>query len=190
MLYLSESEIRWSSYIVHSGTPNCTLWPHHLSSRQFRPSFQVTPPIAKLYRCLACREYIQRTDQNLLLEAKLRVACISTVNIQHSNLPDIPCLQIHYRVLPLMVSQFPKFDHQAQLYNTPSCYQCGIKQPHRNISDILFHVCKSLLPSFPMQLLPFYDFPLLHRMQPLHLFLAMSILLALASSLSACRNAI
>lgn len=24
MPYLSESEIRWSSYIVHFGTPNCT----------------------------------------------------------------------------------------------------------------------------------------------------------------------
>ena len=46
------------------------------------------------------------------------------------------------------------------------------------------------LPSFPVQLLPLCDFPLLHRMQPLYLLLAMSILLALAPLLSACRNAI
>lgn len=43
-----------------------------------------------------------------------------------------------------MVSQFPKFNHQAELYNTLSMLPMWhIKQLYGNISDTLFHVRKS-----------------------------------------------
>jgi hypothetical protein len=71
MPYLSESEIRWSSYIVHSGTPNCT----HLAPPFILQAIQAVFPKSRppLLTCTGALhvEYIQCTDQYFLLEAKL-----------------------------------------------------------------------------------------------------------------------
>ena len=107
---------------------------------------QVTPLVAKLYGCLACREYIQRTDQYLLLETKPnRLHRHSRYTaLQFLGHSIFTCQSSFTSALPLMVSQFPKFNHQAKLYNILSMLPMWhIKQLYSNISDILFHIRKS-----------------------------------------------